>query len=184
MRSLLALGWAMLIVSFLFRAVVRPSPARRVGRLRRRERGAAARIEREMPLAADLLAAAMTGGLTPYLALQVASGAAPPTVAERLAAVLARVEGGNRLSQALELEAAATPALRSLIDVLLTSERSGAPVGPLLARLAADGRARSRRVALARARKLPVRLLFPLVFLVLPAFLLLTVAPVVIAGFR
>ena len=33
-----------------------------------------------------------------------------------------------------------------------------------------------------RARTVPVRLLFPLVFLVLPAFLLLTVVPVVLAS--
>jgi tight adherence protein C len=66
--------------------------------------------------------------------------------------------------------------------VLLAAERLGTPVGPALARLAADGRARARRAALERARTLPVRLLFPLVFLVLPAFLLLTVGPVVLAG--
>jgi hypothetical protein len=35
---------------------------------------------------------------------------------------------------------------------------------------------------MARARTVPVRLLFPLVFLVLPAFLVLTVAPVVLAA--
>jgi hypothetical protein len=35
---------------------------------------------------------------------------------------------------------------------------------------------------MARARTTPVRLLFPLVFLVLPAFVLLTVAPVVLAA--
>jgi hypothetical protein len=34
---------------------------------------------------------------------------------------------------------------------------------------------------MARARTVPVRLLFPLVFLILPAFVLLTVAPVVLA---
>ena len=52
------------------------------------------------------------------------------------------------------------------------------------ARLAASIRARARRRAMARARTVPVRLLFPLVFLVLPAFLLLTVAPVVLASSR
>jgi tight adherence protein B len=67
--------------------------------------------------------------------------------------------------------------------VLLLSERTGAPVAPLLARLAATGRDDARRDALTWARRLPVRLLFPLVFLILPAFLLMTVAPVLLAGF-
>jgi tight adherence protein C len=126
----------------------------------------------------------LAAGLTPYLALRVAARSAPEPVAARLAALVAGVEGGRRLAEALEEEAKASPPLQPLLDVLLASERFGAPVGPALARLAADGRARLRRGALVRARTLPVRLLFPLVFLVLPAFLLLTVGPVLLAGLR
>jgi len=101
-----------------------------------------------------------------------------------LGGLVAAVEYGRRLADALEEEAGVSPPLRPVLEVLLASERLGAPVGPTLARLAADGRARLRRAALARARTLPVRLLFPLVFLVLPAFLLLTVGPVLLAGLR
>jgi hypothetical protein len=50
-------------------------------------------------------------------------------------------------------------------------------------RLGAEGRAALRRGAEERARSLSVRLLFPLVFLVLPAFALLVVVPTVISGF-
>lgn len=149
----------------------------------RRERHEAVAVEGELSLAADLLGVALGAGLTPYLALRVAARCGPPAVAARLASVLTVADGGEGLAGALELEAGSSPALRPLLDVLLASERLGAPVGPVLARLAADGRARARRAALARARGVPVRLLFPLVFLVLPAFLLLTVAPVVLAGF-
>ena len=50
--------------------------------------------------------------------------------------------------------------------------------------LAADVRT-SRRAAVAeRARAAPVKMLFPLVFLVLPAFLLLTVVPVLLTTVR
>ena len=54
---------------------------------------------------------------------------------------------------------------------------------PALERLAVEERTQLRRRAEARARKVPVRLLFPLVFLVLPAFGLLTVVPALLAGF-
>ena len=53
---------------------------------------------------------------------------------------------------------------------------------PALTRLAHDVRADLRRRAEARARTLPVKLLFPLVFLVLPAFGLLTVVPALLAA--
>jgi Flp pilus assembly protein TadB len=136
----------------------------------------------EVALTADLLAMAVAAGLTPFLALELAVrfGAAP--VAERLDAVLAAAESGLCLAEALDVEARRTPPLGSLLALLAASERSGAPVGAALVRLAATTRAQARRRAATRARTVPVRLLFPLVFLVLPAFLLLTVAPVVLAS--
>ena len=68
--------------------------------------------------------------------------------------------------------------------MIATGARLGAAVDDALARLAAESRRDLRRRAEARARTVPVRLLFPLVFLVLPAFGLLTVVPAVAAGFR
>ena len=75
-----------------------------------------------------------------------------------------------------------TPALSAVTDVLIASARLGAPAGPALARLGEETRSALRRQAEARARTLPVKLLFPLVFLVLPAFGLLTLAPAVISA--
>ncbi len=133
-------------------------------------------------MTADVLAMAVAAGLTPFLALEVAARFGPPPARDRLVAVLTAVAGGRRLAEALDGEADRNPALAPLLTLLAASERSGAPVGAALTRLAASTRARARRRAMARARTVPVRLLFPLVFLVLPAFLLLTVAPVVLAS--
>jgi len=133
-------------------------------------------------LAADLAAMALAAGLTPYLAVEVLARSGPDPVAARLGAVLAAAAAGDGLADALDAEAALSPALAPLLTVLAASGRTGAGAGPALARLAASTRARIRRRAMARARTVPVRLLFPLVFLVLPAFLVLTVAPVVLAA--
>jgi pilus assembly protein TadC len=135
----------------------------------------------EIPLAADLLAVASSAGLTPYLAIEVTARSGPPAVAARLRSALAAVEEGERLAPALEATARQWPALHPLVEVLLATERLGAPAGPALRRLAAEGRAEARRAGTAWARTVPVRLLFPLVFLVLPAFLLLAVAPILLA---
>ena len=133
-------------------------------------------------LTADLLAMAVAAGLTPFLALELALRFSPESSAGALGAVLQAVEGGLGLAAALDGEAARSPAFAPVLALLAASERSGAPVAVQLRRLAAQIRAQGRRRAMARARTVPVRLLFPLVFLVLPAFLLLTVAPVVLAS--
>ena len=151
-----------------------------VGRALRRTTSAPA-VE-AVALTADLLAMAVGAGFTPYLALEVAARFGPQAAADPLRRVLAAVEGGLRLAEALDAEAVRSPHLAPVLATRANSERSGAPVGPALVRLAAGTRAQIRRRAMARARTVPVRLLFPLVFLVLPAFLLLTVAPVVLAS--
>ena len=142
----------------------------------------AARTADAVALTADLLATAVTAGLTPFLAVEVAARFGPGSGGGPLAVVLGATEGGLSLVDALEAAAGLSPDLASVLALLAASERSGAPVAAGLGRQASQIRAQARRRALARARTVPVRLLFPLVFLVLPAFLLLTVAPVVLAS--
>ncbi|MGQ0805392.1 MAG: type II secretion system F family protein [Actinomycetota bacterium] len=147
-------------------------------RLRRDEAALAA----ELPVALDLLGVAVGAGCTPYLAVDVAARWTPTAIGGRLGAVPRACSLGASFTQALDDIASETPRLRALADALLASDRLGAPVGPALARLAAEERAGLRRRAEADARRVPVRLLFPLVFLVLPAFGLLTVVPTLVGG--
>ena len=149
---------------------------------RRRARGGAAALAHELPVVVDLLAVAVGAGCTPYLAVGVAVQWSPPTIAARLDAVLRACALGVSFDRSLDDAARQTPVLGPLRDALLASDRLGAPVGPVLARLADEERTALRRQAEAHARRVPVRLLFPLVFLVLPAFVLLTVVPGLAAG--
>jgi tight adherence protein C len=91
---------------------------------------------------------------------------------------------GHSLDDALRDLRRTEPVLRPLADALATSSRLGAPATLVLERLAGDVRADLRRRAESCARTIPVRLCFPLVACVLPAFALLTVAPVVFGGLR
>jgi len=149
---------------------------------RRGARTADAALARDLPVAIDLLAVAVGAGCTPYLALEVAARWAPASVAVPLAGALRGCTLGLSFDAALDQTARAAPLLRPLADALLASDRLGAPVGPVLARLADEERTALRRTAETRARRVPVRLLFPLVFLVLPAFVLLTVVPGLASG--
>ncbi|MEX1006488.1 MAG: type II secretion system F family protein [Acidimicrobiia bacterium] len=181
-RHLQLLGGAR---SLIRRALDATGPVGRVVRglgARRRARRADAALERELPVALDLLGVAVGAGCTPYLAVDVASRWASPTVASSFRSVLGACTLGASFEAALDDAARTAPRLRPLADALLASDRLGAPVGPALAPLAAEERAALRRRAEAHARRVPVRLLFPLVFLVLPAFVLLTVIPGLAAG--
>ncbi len=143
-----------------------------------------AALARELPVVVDLLGVAVAAGCTPYLAVDVAVRWGPPRAANALSPVLRACALGTGFESALEAAAADSPALRGMVDALLASDRLGAPVGPQLARLADEERAALRRRAETHARRVPVKLLFPLVFLVLPAFVLLTVVPGLVAGLQ
>jgi pilus assembly protein TadC len=161
-----------------------------VGRvLRSLARGRAGRrrddqLARELPAAVDLLAVAVSAGSTPFGAVEIAARWASPTVGGSLDAVLVACRLGSSFEAALGRAARRDPRLAPLTSVIATGSRLGAAVNDALARLAAESRRELRRRAETRARTVPVRLLFPLVFLVLPAFGLLTVVPAVAAGFR
>jgi Flp pilus assembly protein TadB len=141
-------------------------------------------LARELPAAVDLLAVAVSAGATPFGAVEIAARWAPPTVGASFSTVLATCRFGASFETALANTARHDPRIAPVASVLTTGARLGAAVNDSLARLAAESRRDLRRRAEARARTVPVRLLFPLVFLVLPAFGLLTVVPAVAAGFR
>jgi hypothetical protein len=92
-----------------------------------------------------------------------------------------RVALGSSFAQAIGELATESPPLAPTARALLAAYH-GAPVEALVVRLADDARQAIRRTGELRARRMPVLLLFPLVFLVLPAFVLLSVAPALLAG--
>jgi pilus assembly protein TadC len=157
-----------------------PGPVRRFAvavQARRELRRAVERLGGELPLAVDLLQVAVGAGATPRRAVELTASWGPPAVAAELHSVLDATRLGGAFADALEAAGHDVAPLAPVTAVLVASDRLGAPVGQALTRLARELRADLRRRAETRARTLPVKLLFPLVFLVLPAFGLLTVVP-------
>ena len=85
----------------------------------------------------------------------------------------------RRLSKALTRPPAGEP-LRLLVRPLTDALRYGSALGPALEGAASVARGERRRQAEAAARRVPLRLLFPLTLCVLPAFVLLTIVPAVV----
>jgi pilus assembly protein TadC len=151
-------------------------------RCRRRAREA---IGAALPDVIDLLVVAIGAGLTPTLAVRHLATLAPAPFAAAFAEVDRRVDRGQRVAEALAVlvERLGEP-VRPLVAAVSGAERYGAPLGPTLEVLGHEARRERRRQADEGARTLPVKLCFPLVGCILPAFVLLTIAPLVAGAFR
>jgi tight adherence protein C len=150
----------------------------------RRDR--AKELHAEIPQLLDLLAAGSTAGLSAELSFRQAIDCLRGPLAEDLAAVIRRVDLGApwRDEMGAYVEATGDPDLVRTMTVLARSETLGVSLRDATRELAATVRDAHRSAALERARSAPVKMLFPLVFLILPAFLLLTVVPVLITTVR
>jgi tight adherence protein C len=138
--------------------------------------------ERELPLLLDVVAAGVGAGLTGHLAVRHAAFAVDGPLAVELREALRRVDLGGRWGDEL-MAAAERLTLRDLhraIAVLVSGDAMGSPLAETLEEIARESRDARRALATERARTAPVKMLFPLVFLILPAFLLLTVVPVLV----
>ncbi len=139
--------------------------------------------EQALPDALDLLVLGIQTGLTPQQAIAELARSAPESVRGAFALTVHRCERGQSFADALTaLPETLGPKAIGLADVIATSDRYGLPLGPVLDQLTTQARDSRRRLDQAAARKLPVRLSFPLVVCTLPSFVLLAIAPAVIAA--
>ncbi len=141
-------------------------------------RSARQRVIDELPDVVDLLALAVDAGLGPRLALDAVARHGRGVVAESFGSVQREVGRGATLSEALDgMTAGLGDPARPLVTALRWAGHHGTPLGPALDLLGRDLRSARRRRAEELARRVPVRLVFPLVLCTLPAFALLTVVP-------
>ena len=177
-----AAALAVLVGAFVAAAAVGAALLVVAARRRRARQLEAARAAAAVPDVGELLRIGVAAGLTPVLALDQVARYAPTLGPGREAAqtVLAATARGQPLADALDgLVAVLGEHARPLVDALAATDRYGVPLEPALERAVADLRRRRRADTAAAARRLPVLLSFPLVGCVLPAFALLTLAPLV-----
>ena len=152
--------------------------AQRAATQRRRRR-----LEQELPNFIDLVRLSIDAGLTVRVALVSLAEHVRGELGAGLDGLVHELSRGDPLASALQhFGASLGPPVDELMTILATAERTGAPVGPALAQFADDLRRRGRVVAEERARRLPVLMLLPLVFCVLPAFVIVAVVPMLATG--
>ncbi|MFD7933048.1 type II secretion system F family protein [Streptomyces sp. NPDC059755] len=157
-----------------------------LGRWRRRQQatGVVSEVDvqlaaRQLPLAADLLAACIAAGAGPVIAAQAVGEALGGPVGEALARGAAEVRLGGEPAVAWR-RLASIPGAAALARLLERADVSGLPAAGPVARLAADTRADWARAATARARRAAVMVTVPVGLCFLPAFIAVGVLPIVI----
>ncbi|MEU6405442.1 type II secretion system F family protein [Streptomyces sp. NPDC046985] len=139
----------------------------------------AAEAARQLPLAADLVAACIAAGAGPVIAAQAVGEALGGPVGDSLARGAAEVRLGGEPADAWR-RLASIPGAAALARLLERADASGIPAAAPAARLAADVRAERARTATARARRAAVLVTAPVGLCFLPAFVAVGVLPVVI----
>ena len=153
--------------------------------LKRMVRGRRARIRRSIPIALDLLTLSLEAGQALNQAIVETSlelHDAHPDLSDELAQVNLELRAGKSRAEALMQLGARSgdPELKRVSSLLIDSDRFGTSLGPALRTHAKYLRTRMRQQAQESARKVSVKLIFPVFFLIFPSVLLVTLGPAVL----
>ena len=140
-------------------------------------------IASELPEYMDHLALLLAAGQGLGPALERCAGVGAGPLYQEMQQALAQVKLGRERADALEEMCSrnSSPELRRACRALNRAERFGGPIATSVAEIAADPRAARFQAARSDAARAPVKLLFPLVFMILPSFILLTVGGFVLS---
>jgi tight adherence protein C len=136
-------------------------------------------IEYELPELIDLLVVTLEAGLSFLASLQMASQRLEGPLGDELRLAMQEQRMGLTANDALQgiLRRAETPALRAFVRSVLQGESLGVSTGAIMRNLALEMRKRRRAKAEERAQKAPVKMLFPLIFLIFPALFVVLLGP-------
>jgi tight adherence protein C len=152
--------------------------------LARRARSLRGRTAASVADLLDLVAVTVSAGLTPRLALERAPDVLGGPLGDEVSRARHAVSLGSPWRSVVRSVAERTglPELRRLALTLERSERLGTPVAARLRDLAREVRAERAARQEERARRAPVAMLFPLVLLILPAFVIAAVVPALLVA--
>jgi tight adherence protein C len=153
-----------------------------------RQRGDArlAQIDYDVPDLIDLLVVMVEAGLGLAAALQLAAERLSGALGDELRIVVQEQRMGLPSIQALENMAARcpTPAVRTFAQAMGQGERLGVSIGQIMRSQALEMRKRRRAAAEEKAHKAPIKMLFPLIFMIFPAMFVVLLGPALISIFN
>jgi tight adherence protein C len=140
-------------------------------------------MQKDLPDAIDLLTISVEAGLAFDAALsRVAQNTEGPLAAE-FARVLQEMNIGMGRTAAMRAlgERTHIPELKSFVTSMVQADAFGIPIGQVLRVQSSEMRVKRRQRAEEKAQKVPVKILFPLMFCILPTLFLAVIGPGVIS---
>jgi tight adherence protein C len=139
-------------------------------------------MRRELPDALDLLSISVEAGLGFDAALsQVARNTEGP-LADEFFRVLQEMQIGTGRGAAMKAlgERTDLPELRGFVTSMVQADAFGIPIANVLRVQAAEMRVKRSQLAEEKAQKVPVKILFPLIFCILPQLFIVVLGPAAI----
>lgn len=140
------------------------------------------RIDYELPELIDILVVTVEAGVGFTGSLRVAAGKMRGPLGQELRLTLQEQNMGLSTTDALVnmLTRADTPGMRSFVRSITQGEKLGVSIGQIMRNLAIEMRKQRRAKAEETAQKAPIKMLFPLIFLIFPAMFVVLLVPAII----
>jgi tight adherence protein C len=148
--------------------------------LRRRKR--MEQIDKQMPDMIDLLVVTIEAGLGILASMRVASESMADPLGQELRLTLQEQRMGLSVGQAIESlgRRADAPNMKIFVRSVTQGERLGVSIATTMRNLSLEMRKRRRAMAEERAQKMPIKMLFPLIFFIFPALFIVILTPMMI----
>jgi tight adherence protein C len=143
-------------------------------------------IERELPELIDLLVVTVEAGVGFAGAVRIAADRMTGPLGEELRLTLQEQNMGLTAGEALRNlgDRCPTDGIRIFVRSISQGESLGVSMGQIMRNVALEMRKRRRALAEERAQKAPVKMLFPLIFLIFPAMFVVLLLPAMIAFYH
>jgi tight adherence protein C len=136
-------------------------------------------MNRQMPDMIDLLIVTIEAGLGILAAMRVASETLRDPLGQELRLTLQEQRMGLSVGEAIQSlgKRADCDNMRIFVRALTQGEKLGVSIGKTMRDLASEMRKRRKASAEERAQKMPIKMLFPLLFFIFPAIFIVLLVP-------
>ena len=140
------------------------------------------KIDKQLPDMIDLLVVTIEAGLGILASMRVASETMPDPLGQELRLTLQEQRMGLSVNQAITSLGHRADAgnMRIFVRALTQGEQLGISIGATMRNLSVEMRKRRRAMAEERAQKMPIKMLFPLIFCIFPALFIVILTPMIL----